>query len=56
LVAEEPVALADLGERFGISRERIRQIESRIKDRLRDFLTDKDRLGPGFQLDFTSRD
>ena len=56
LVAEEPVALADLGERFGISRERIRQIESRIKDRLRDFLTDKNRLGPGFQLDFTSRD
>ena len=54
LIAEEPVALADLGERFGISRERIRQLESRIKDRLRTFLTDE--LGEELQLDFTLRD
>ena len=54
LIAEEPAALADLGQQFGISRERIRQIESRLKDKLRDFLTHE--LGPDFQLDFTSRD
>lgn len=54
LIAEEPVALTDLGEQFGISRERIRQIESRVKDRLRDFLTEQ--LGDELQLDFTSRD
>ena len=27
--------LSDLGERFGLSRERLRQIEARVKDRLR---------------------
>lgn len=50
LVAEEPAALADLGERFGVSRERIRQIEARLKERLKTFLTQE--LGPDLHLDF----
>jgi RNA polymerase sigma-32 factor len=50
LVAEDPAALAELGERYGVSRERIRQIEARLKDRLKLFLTQE--LGPELQLDF----
>jgi RNA polymerase sigma-32 factor len=54
LVAEDPAALADLGARYGVSRERIRQIEARLKDRLKNFLTEA--LGPDLQLDFSSKD
>lgn len=50
LVAEDPVALAELGERFGVSRERIRQVESRLKQRLKKYLTQQ--LGESIQLDF----
>jgi RNA polymerase sigma-32 factor len=38
LLAEEPPTLQEVGARFGISRERVRQIESRLKRRLKDFL------------------
>jgi RNA polymerase sigma-32 factor len=38
LVAEEPLTLQDLGERFGISRERVRQLEARLMSKLREFL------------------
>ncbi len=38
LVAEEPLTLVELGERYGISRERVRQIEARLRQRLREFL------------------
>lgn len=38
LVAAEPASLSDLGESFGVSKERIRQVESRIKRRLKEFL------------------
>jgi RNA polymerase sigma-32 factor len=38
LLAEEPPTLQEVGTRFGISRERVRQIESRLKRRLREFL------------------
>ena len=54
LVAEDPVALAVLGERFGVSRERIRQVESRLKKRLKDFLTEE--LGSSIEFDFTGED
>jgi RNA polymerase sigma-32 factor len=50
LIAEDPIALAALGTRFGVSRERIRQIEARIKKRLKKHLTDA--LGDGLKLDF----
>ncbi len=51
MVAEEPLALAVLGERFGVSRERVRQIEARMKKRLREYLTRE--LGDEIVLDFT---
>jgi RNA polymerase sigma-32 factor len=41
LVADEPLTLQELGDRFGISRERVRQLEQRLTGRLRDFLRDE---------------
>lgn len=38
LFADEPATLQDIANEFGVSRERIRQIESRLKDRLKEFL------------------
>ncbi|HEY2665080.1 MAG TPA: sigma factor-like helix-turn-helix DNA-binding protein, partial [Candidatus Binataceae bacterium] len=39
LRTENPETLQAIGERFGISRERVRQIETRLKRRLKDFIT-----------------
>lgn len=41
LLTEDPETLQEIGERFGISRERVRQIETRLKNRLRDFIRGK---------------
>jgi RNA polymerase sigma-32 factor len=38
LLAEKPITLRELGQRFGISRERARQLEERLKKRLRPVL------------------
>lgn len=38
LVAEEPLTLQELGDKFGISRERVRQLEARLTGRLREYL------------------
>jgi len=38
LLAEDPRTLQEIGEHYGISRERVRQIESRLKRRLKEFL------------------
>lgn len=38
LQSEEPVRLEDLGEQFGVSKERVRQLEVRIKKRLKEFV------------------
>jgi RNA polymerase sigma-32 factor len=38
LMAEEPLTLQDIGDRYGISRERVRQIEERIKKKLKAYL------------------
>jgi RNA polymerase sigma-32 factor len=38
LVADDPLTLQDLGDKFGISRERVRQLEQRLLARLRDYL------------------
>ena len=35
LLQDEPRTLADMGEEFGVSRERVRQLEARLIDRLR---------------------
>jgi RNA polymerase sigma-32 factor len=38
LMAEEPLTLQEIGDRYDISRERVRQIEERIKKRLKAYL------------------
>ena len=38
LLAEDPQTLQEIGETYGISRERVRQIEERLKKRLREYL------------------
>jgi RNA polymerase sigma-32 factor len=38
LLAQEPRTLAELGEDFGVTRERVRQLEARMLDRLREYL------------------
>jgi len=40
LLTEEPATLQDLGERLGVSKERVRQLEARVKERLRVALAD----------------
>ena len=40
LVAEDPITLAELGERWSVSRERVRQVEAALKKKLREFLVD----------------
>lgn len=39
LLNEEPVTLREIGDKYGISRERVRQIEERVKKKLKSFLT-----------------
>ena len=39
LLNEEPLTLREIGERYGISRERVRQIEDRLKKKLKDYLS-----------------
>ncbi|MDR1576630.1 MAG: RNA polymerase factor sigma-32 [Deltaproteobacteria bacterium] len=38
LMAEEPVTLQEVGEEFGVSRERVRQLEERLKKNLASYL------------------
>jgi RNA polymerase sigma-32 factor len=38
LLAEEPLTLREIGESYGISRERVRQIEEKVKRKLRAYL------------------
>lgn len=38
LLNEEPATLREIGEKYGISRERVRQIEERVKKKLKTFL------------------
>jgi RNA polymerase sigma-32 factor len=49
LVATDPVSLSVLGTEYGVSKERIRQVEARIKKRLKTFLTHE----LGDEIDFT---
>ncbi len=41
LLAEEPLTLQQIGQRFGVSRERIRQIEERLLKKLRKYLKER---------------
>ena len=38
LTADEPLTLQELGDEFGVSRERVRQLEARLTGKLRDYL------------------
>lgn len=39
LIAEKPLTLREIGEKYGISRERVRQIEERLKKKLKAYLS-----------------
>jgi RNA polymerase sigma-32 factor len=45
LLSENPPTLQEVGGRFGISRERVRQIETRLKRRLKEFLDQSSDIG-----------
>ena len=40
-LTDEPKTLQEIGDSFGISRERARQLEKRMLDRLREYLQDE---------------
>jgi RNA polymerase sigma-32 factor len=50
MIASEPVSLVHLGDRFGVSKERVRQIEVQIRNRFKAFLIQ--RHGPEVQFEF----
>lgn len=41
LMADDPITLSDLGTEFHVSKERMRQIESRLKDRFKDYISQR---------------
>jgi RNA polymerase sigma-32 factor len=41
ILADEPRTLADMGEEFGVSRERVRQLEARIVKNLREYMKEE---------------
>jgi len=41
LLTNDPTSLAALGERFGVSKERIRQVQARMQKRLKQYLEDE---------------
>lgn len=52
LLAEEPLTLQEIGDRYGISRERVRQLEERLKRKLRAYLEQEIKdLREGIDLD-----
>lgn len=53
LLNEEPLTLREIGEQYGISRERVRQIEDRVKKKLKAYLSKelKDSRSPGLGAD-----
>jgi len=52
MVATDPVPLSGLGARFGVSKERVRQLEARMKKRLKAYLEQE--LGDEIAFEFTS--
>jgi RNA polymerase sigma-32 factor len=41
LLSDDPVTLREIGEEFGVTRERVRQIEARLLDKIREHMTDR---------------
>lgn len=52
LVSDDPRSLADLGAEFGVTRERARQLEARLKRRLKAALLEA--LGPDLDFEFVA--
>ena len=50
MIAEDPVSLVQLGDRFGVSKERVRQVEAQIRIRFKHFLVE--RHGAEIQFEF----
>jgi len=50
MVAEDPKSLVQLGEDFGVSKERIRQVEVQLRNRFKEFLLE--RHGDDVQFEF----
>ena len=48
ITADEPLTLQQLGNEFGVSRERVRQLEARLHGKLRTFL--RERLGDAVEV------
>ena len=53
LLTDEPATLVQIAERYGVTRERARQIEKRLKRRLRQYLEGE--LGDAVQIDDVDR-
>jgi len=53
-LTEAPLTLQEIGDRYGVSRERARQLEKRVLDRLRKYLEAE--LGTAVDIDALSRD
>ena len=53
LLSDEPMKLARLAAKFGVSRERARQLEQRLKERIRAYLQEE--LGDDFELPVNKR-
>lgn len=49
MFTDEPVTLQELGDEFGVSRERVRQLEARLATKLREYL--KEELGDAVSLE-----
>jgi RNA polymerase sigma-32 factor len=51
MLGEDKATLQEISDQLSISRERVRQLENRIKEKLKEFLLEK--LGPGIeQIEF----
>ena len=50
LLSNDPASLSELGSRFGVSKERVRQLEARIRKNLRAWL--EQRMGEEIDFDF----
>ncbi len=53
-LTESPLTLQEIGDRYGVSRERARQLEKRVLDRLRKYLEAE--FGTAVDIDALSRD
>ena len=57
-MAQEPLTLKELGDRYGITKERIRQLEARLMEKVRDHLVreipDAEEIIPEFLTSISS--